>query len=105
MKLQFLATGQAPDSYHINGETITVNNREKSEDIDLSLLEEGGVFKGVELDVIELSASRVIRNAERRDGELYVTLCQPAGSGYWRKSDWIDANKYNPDETYIQKVD
>jgi hypothetical protein len=76
MKLQFLATGNAPDSYEINGETVTAHNNEQSEIIDLSPIEEGGKFKGIELEVLDLPASQVIRDAYRENGELHVTLCQ-----------------------------
>lgn len=105
MKLQFLATAQAPDSYEIAVEEITAHKGEQSEEIDLSPIEEGGQFQGIELDTLELPASQVIRNAERKNGELYVTLCQQAGSGHWRKSEWIDADDYDPEQIYIKRID
>lgn len=104
MQIQFLATAQAPDKYELTGETVTAIQGEQQEDFNLSIIEDGGKFQGIELDTLELPASQVIRNAERKDGELYVTLCQQSGSGHWRRSDWIDAGDYDPQKTYIKNI-
>lgn len=66
MKIKFLATNNAPD-YTIDGETITING----EVLDLSEFPEGATFEGVEGD-----EDNFVRNVERTDGELFVTLCQ-----------------------------
>lgn len=105
MKLQFIATAQSPNHYDINGEVITAYSGDQSESIDLSVIEEGGKFQGIELSVLDLPPMQVIRDCERKDGELHVTLCQEAGSGHWRKSDWMDAANYDPETTYIKNIE
>ncbi len=93
MKIKFLATGIAPDKYEFNGEKITYNN----ETYDLSEFEEGDEFLGVD--------DFGIREIERIDGELYVTLCQRCQMGHWRGIDeYIDSKDYNPSSLYIKEV-
>ncbi|WP_125563363.1 hypothetical protein [Salibacterium salarium] len=56
---------------------------------------------------MELSNLQIIRKAEcDEDGELYVTLCQKAGTGHWtgRNMGWMNADDYESDKTYIEKV-
>jgi len=77
MQIKILATQNAPDSYSFDGEVITVHYNGKSEDFDLSGLEEGGKFDSeFSVDTVDLSNSNIIRDAKREDNELYVKLCQ-----------------------------
>jgi hypothetical protein len=93
MKIKFLATGIAPDYYIITGEQIAYNN----ELYDLSEFEEGDKFLGVD--------DFGIREIERINGELYVTLCQKAPIGHWCGNDeYIDSSEYNPSCVYIKEV-
>ena len=93
MKIKFLATGNAPTHYEIDGEIIN--------GIDLSIIEYGGRFM-----CNEVARQAGIRHAERDEhGELWVTLKQESGSGHWRESDWIDAVDYDPDAIYIRQID
>ena len=96
MKLQFKATGTAPDSYDISGETIN--------GIDLSPLDQGGKFVGN-----EETREAGIRDAYRdEDGELHVTLEQaviasqyPGEKAHWREGEEIDAEEYDPDTCLV----
>lgn len=99
MKVKFLATGNAPTHYSFDGETVTAHYV-SDEAFNLSSLGEGDRFDGVEVEALALPAQQVIREAERVDGELYVTLCQRVGPGNWTESDWIDAIEYDPDKVY-----
>ena len=92
MKIKFLATGVAPNVYEFDGEKIIIDGIE----YDLSVFEEGDVFEG---------ENNHIRDVQRIDGELYVTLCQKAREGHWRGIDeYIDSNDYNPDTLYIREI-
>ena len=105
MKLTFLATGQAPDSYEINGETITAHQEGLSETIDLSPLGEGDKFEGLELEALTLNPSQVLREATREGGELHVTLCQASPMrGHWRESEIIDSEDYISGHRYIREL-
>jgi len=96
MKIKFLATGIAPNGYKIDGEKITFNNQT----YDLSIFREGDKFLGVEEEM------QTIRDIERVDGELYVTLCQKAPTGHWRGIDeYIDSEDYDPNTLYIKEVE
>lgn len=96
MKIKFLATGIAPEKYEFDGEKVIADGVV----YDLSSIKEGDSFIGFEND--ELFA---VRDAERINGELYVTLCQKAPSGHWRGIDeWIDAEDYSPDKLYIKEI-
>lgn len=97
MKLNILATGQSPDYYTIAGEFITAHHGEISDTYDLSAFPEGGVFQGAD----PVNGVPVIRNVERTDGELKVTLCQQVGPGHWTESGWINAADYDPDKRNV----
>ncbi len=94
MKIRFLATGIAPEDYRFDGEKIWFGD----EWYDLSDIEEGDIFEGVEGDV------QGIRAVERINGELYVTLCQKAPPGHWTGKDmeYIDSKDYDPSNLYIR---
>ena len=95
MKIKFLATGVAPNVYEFDGEKITIDGVE----YELSIFREGDKFIGLEGDNV------AIRDIDRVDGELYVTLCQKAPKGHWRGIDeYIDSNDYNPNELYIKEI-
>lgn len=95
MKLKFLATGIAPTFYEFEDEKIIFNG----ESFDLSVFEEGDIFEGIEHEM------QAIREVERIDGELYVTLCQEAPAGHWRGTDeWINSTEYNPNKMYIREA-
>lgn len=95
MKIKFLATGIAPESYSFDGEKITFNG----ETFDLSNFEEGDKFEGVEHEI------QGIRAVERIGGELYVTLCQKAPPGHWTGQDmeYIDSTEYDANKLYIRE--
>lgn len=78
MKIKLLATGQSPDYYTIDGETIIAHVGEQQEEIDLSDFPEEAKWEGAETEVLELRGSQIIRNVDRVDGELEVILCQKA---------------------------
>lgn len=93
MKLKFLATGTAPEIYEFDGEKIIYSG----ESYDLSVFEEGDEFLEVE--------DNGIRDIQRIDGVLHVTLCQKAPPGHWRGIDeYIDSSFYNPENLYIKEV-
>jgi hypothetical protein len=93
MKIKFIATANAPLAYRINGEKISYYD----ETYDLSEFEEGDKLLGVD--------DFGIREIERINGELYVTLCQKAPIGHWRENDeYIDSSEYNPSCVYIKEV-
>lgn len=103
MKIQLLATGSAPDYYSFSGEKVTAHLDGNSEEFDLSVLGDGDIFEGVVTDTLTLSASQIIRKAERVDGELEVTLAQQVGPGHWTESDWMDPSNYDPDAIQVKK--
>lgn len=96
-QLNILATGQSPDYYTINGETITAYQGGISEAYDLSTFPEGGVFQGAD----PVNGVPAIRNVERVNGELRVTLCQQVGPGHWTESGWMNAESYDPDKRHV----
>lgn len=106
MKLHFLATGNAPTAYSFDGDTITAKKNGQSEQFDLSGLQRGGKFLGVEVENLPLAPGHIIRNAYRDSvGELHVTLCQAVGANDWAKQDGeIDAAQYNPSTCYVQLI-
>ena len=105
MKIQFIPISRKTPTYSFLGEKITVHHDNQSEEIDISDFPESAVFKGVEPDKISLKGSHIIRNIERKDEELYVSVCKqhPPG-GHWLESDWIDSDDYDPNEVYIKEV-
>lgn len=93
MKLNILAVGAAPDYYTISGEVVTAHLNGLTEQYDLSAFPEDGVFQGAE----QISGVNAIRNVERVNGVLNVTLCQQVGPGHWKESGWMEDTAYNPD--------
>ena len=93
MRLKFLATGTAPDTYMISDETIN--------SIDLSIIEHGGKFLGSD----ETRAAGIREAVRDENGELWATLCQQVGPGHWTESVWIDADDYDPEAVYVVKQD
>jgi hypothetical protein len=106
MKLIFDNYNPAPDHYTIDGELITVHHKGQSETIDLSELEHGDKFEGVEPEVIDLDGGRIITDAYRDEhGELHVRLVQLMPlSGHWRESLEYDASEYVPGRQYIREL-
>ncbi len=98
-QLNILATGQGPDYYTINGEVITAYHGGVSEAYDLSGFPDDGVFQGAD----PVNGVPAIRNVERVNGELRVTLCQQVGPGHWQESGWFDAAQYNPDAVHVNQ--
>lgn len=97
MKIKFLATGQAPDSYSFSNETIN--------GFDLSPLQTNYVFSGN-----EETFQAGIRDAYRdENGELHVTLMQrvlasqhPYAKAHWRESTTeINSSDYDPYVCYV----
>lgn len=96
MKIKFLATSQAPKKYVFEDEKVIIGGVE----YDFSVLEEGDIFDGLE------GEASTIREAERIDGVLHLTLCQEAPVGHWRGIDkYIDAKDYDPEKLYIYELD
>lgn len=94
MQIKFLATGEAPDYYEFEDEKVIFNNQT----FDLSAIEEGDQFQGIEADM------NAIREVERIDGELYVMLCQKAPRGHWTGIDeYIDSKDYDSQKLYIRE--
>jgi len=114
MKIKLAATGQGPARYEIVGETIIAfetgdGNSEISvfDSFDLSGIENGDDFLGIESESISISSQQIIRSAFRDDqGELHVELCQacPPGGGNWEESDWLDASEYEANTYYIKRI-
>ena len=105
MKIKLLAVGQSPDHYSFDGDTITAHVGEVSESFDLSVLEHGDKFEGIEPEFLRLPGSQIIRAAHRDEhGEMHVTLAKTAGTGRWQESEWMDASEYDKDKTYILEV-
>jgi len=105
MKIQFIPISRKTPTYSFLGEKITVYHENQSEEIDISDFPESAVFKGVEPYNISLKGTHIIRNIERKDGELYVSVCkQHPPRGHWLESDWIDAQDYKKGELYIKEV-
>lgn len=99
MKIKFLATSQQ-GQYSINDEVLTVDG----EPIDLSEFPEGGKFEGVEGD-----EKKIVRNIERVDGELHVTICQSppiTKVTYKTKEGLIHATPEDPEpDEYEKKIE
>lgn len=93
MQINILATGTAPDYYTLSGETVTAHVAGVTDSYDLSTFPEGGLFTGVD----PVNGVTPIRNIERINGVLKVTLCQQVGPGHWSESGWLDASQYHPD--------
>lgn len=98
-QIKLLATGQGPDYYSIAGEVITAYQGGVSEAYDLSTFPEGGVFEGAS----PVNGVPAIRNVERVNGVLNVTLCQQVGPGHWTESGWFDATTYDPDAIHARQ--
>lgn len=96
-QLNILATGRSPDYYTFSGDTITAHQDGHTETYDLGAFPEGGVFQGAD----PVNGVPAIRNVERTNGELKVTLCQQVGPGHWSESGWIDAATYDPDAIHV----
>ena len=105
MKIKFLATGQSPDFYEFDGDKITARSGDSFEEFDLSSIEHGGKFEGVEVDTLPLAATQIIRDAFRDEhGELHVTLTEKSPMrGHWRESEWLDVEDYHPMNSHIRK--
>lgn len=98
-QLNILATGQGPDYYTVNGETITAYHGGVSEAYDLSAFPEGGTFQSAD----PVNGVPAIRHVERTNGVLNVTLCQQVGPGHWSESGWFDAAQYDPDAVHVKR--
>ncbi len=98
-QLNILATGNSPDYYHVNGEVITAYHDGQSEQYDLSAFPEEATFQGAD----PVNGVPAIRNVERVDGELKVTLCQQVGPGHWQESGWFDGATYDPDAIHVNR--
>jgi hypothetical protein len=107
MKLHFLATGDAPERYSFDGDTITAEKNGVREQFDLSALQHGDPWPGVVVDDLSLSPGHVVRHAERdAQSELHVTLGQAVGPNDWTEQDgWIDASEYDPNTCYVHLID
>lgn len=99
MKLNILATGQSPDFYTISGEVITAHHDGVSEEYDFSQMPDGAKFQGAD----PVNGVPAIRNAERVNGVLTVTLCQQVGPGHWSESGEFDSNEYDPDAIHVKQ--
>lgn len=99
MKIKFLATSKGAE-YSFKGEKITIDG----EEIDLSEFPESARFQGIEGD-----EKNVVRNIERKDGEMYVTLCQACPvSRISYKTDQGMIHRLASDpapESYTQKIE
>lgn len=104
MKIKFLATSKAPDSYSFDGESVTAYYAGISEEFDLSAVEEGDKFEGCQIDELPLDSNLVIRNVWRDSDGLCVLLCQSSPPGHWRESAWINASQYSPHKRYVRQV-
>lgn len=101
MKINVLASIQSPDYYEIIGEVVKAFFKNHEEIYDLSEFPEGGLFTGTSLS----KEFQDIRNVERVNGELKVTLCQQVGPGHWMESGWFDAVDYDPDKIHTRISD
>ncbi|MBG23761.1 MAG: hypothetical protein CMF22_10600 [Idiomarinaceae bacterium] len=98
MKINILATGQSPDFYEFNGEVVTAHKDGVTEEYDFSGMPDGAKFTGAD----PVNGVPAIRNAERVDGTLKLTLCQQVGPGHWEESGEFDASEYDPDEIHVK---
>lgn len=98
MKIKVLPTGDSPEYYNFNGEVVTAYKDGLSEEFDLSLIQVGDKFEGVEPDTLELSGSQILRNVYRdENGELHADICQKVGPGHWEAGLEYDSADYVPD--------
>ena len=110
MRVKFLGTGQSPDYYEFNGDVVTAHSGGQSESFDLSVLEHGDKFEGIEPAILDLPDLQIIRAAYRDEhGELHVTLTEKSPMrGHWRDSEWMDSSEYysgNAGRHFRQLVD
>lgn len=97
MKIKVLPTGDAPEYYTFNGEVVTAHKDGLSEDFDLSVIQTGDQFTGIEADTLNLNGSHILRNVYRDQlGELHISICQKVGAGHWEAKDEFDVNQYEP---------
>ena len=102
MKVRIYSKGDGPDHYTIDGEIIIANKGGQSESFDLSVLEQGDKFQGVEPNTLDFPGQHIVRDAYRdTEGELHVTLCQAVGPGNWSESAEFDASEYDPDAIQV----
>lgn len=102
MKITVLPTGNAPDYYTFNGEVVTAHKDGQSESFDLSGIEKGDKFQGVECDTLDLNGAHVMREVYRDDaGELHLKVCQKVGPGHWEKGVKIDVTDYAPNKIHV----
>jgi len=102
MKIQMKSTGNSPDHYIFDGDTITAHSGDVSESFDLSALGSGGKFQSVEPETLDMNPAHIIRDAYRDDsGELHLTLCQAVGPGNWGTSEVFDAAEYDPEAIQV----
>lgn len=102
MKIKVLPTGNSPDYYRFVGETLTVFKDGESESFDLSVIQTGDQFQGLEPEVIDLNSAHIMRNVYRdSQGNLHVDICQSVGPGHWEVSDEFLSSSYNPEQVYV----
>jgi len=102
MKITVIPTGNAPEYYSFEGETITAYKAYLGESFDLSTVETGGKFVEAEVDTLDLPAGQIIRDVTRDElGELHVTLCQRTGPGHWLTGAEFDATEYAADKSHV----
>lgn len=105
MKLLFIPTGNAPEFYQFDGETVYAHFGGVIESFDLSGLQTGDKFLGIaESNPLPqgLDVRQIIRDAYRDDsGELHLTLCQAVGPGHWVEGVEFDAAQYRPDAVNV----
>jgi hypothetical protein len=101
MKITVLPTGNAPEFYTFAGEVVTAHYKGESESFDLSPLETGGLYNGVEVDTLDLGAGHILRDVYRDEfGELHFKICQKVGAGHWLTGTEFDTAAYNPEAIY-----
>ena len=103
MKLKFLAAPDSPDFYEFDGEKIIARKGESFDEFDLSSVEHGGKFTGIESELY-LDSQLIIFDAFRDEhGELHVTLTEKSPMrGHWRESEWLDVKDYHPMNSHIR---
>ncbi|MBS8267211.1 hypothetical protein DYI26_00480 [Halomonas litopenaei] len=104
MKLKIMATSRAPDYYTFDSDKVTAHIQNEKETFDLTDYPEGAIFTGSDL----VYGIKALRNIERVNGELVVTLTQkviagqyPGRKAHWRESPIIDAADYDPNTCYV----
>jgi len=102
MKIITLPTGNAPDYYTFNGETVTAHKNGQSESFDLSAIQHGDHFQGVEPDTLDMNGAHIMRNVVRDEsGEIHLNICQQVGPGHWLTGSEIDVSEYNKDQIHV----